>query len=129
MPGTLVDIVIHLPGDSDVKLKGRVMSSFKTPVISIKNGMGIEILENDPQYTNFVRSVVPEDSEEPASGGPKSDIAFQENIPGPSPEEPLQPEFTIITCPECGVRNKVKRAKLSLRPRCGKCGYHLTSQA
>ena len=55
MPDTLIDIVIHLPDSTDVKLKGRVRRSIKTPVVSIKNGMGIEILENDPRYVNFVK--------------------------------------------------------------------------
>jgi len=129
VPGTLIDIVIHLPEASDVKLRGRVMSSFKTPVISIKNGMGIEILENDPSYINFVRSVYPDAHEEPDSEGPRPDTAFQKQIHEPSPDEPLQPEFTIIACPECGIRNKVNNAKLSLRPKCGKCGHPLTSRA
>ena len=129
MPDTLIDIVIHLPGASDVKLKGRVKRSIKTPVVSIKNGMGIEILENDPRYISFVRSVYPDASEGPDSGGPKSDTAFQKQSSEPPPDKPLQPEFTIIACPECGARNKVDNAKLSLRPKCGKCGHPLTSQA
>ena len=129
MPDTLIDIVIHLPGASDVKLKGRVRSSFKTPVISIKNGMGIEILENDPRYINFVRSVFPDACDEPDSGDSKPYTSFQNHIHELPPDEPLQPEFTIIACPECGARNKVNNAKLSLGPRCGKCGHPLTSQA
>ena len=129
MPGTLIDIVIHLHGDSHVKLKGRVMSSFKTPVISIKNGMGIEIIENDPVYIDFVRSVYPDAGEESDPNGPKPDTSFQKQSPEPPPDKPLQPEFTIIACPECGARNKVNNAKLSLGPKCGKCGHPLTSQA
>jgi hypothetical protein len=129
VPDTLIDIVIHLPGASDVKLKGRVRRSVKTPVVSIKNGMGIEILENDPRYINFVRSVYPDAGEEPASGGPKPDTSFQKHIHEPSPDEPPQPEFTIIACPKCGVRNKVNNAKLSLGPICGRCRHPLSSQA
>ncbi len=126
MPDTLIDIVIHLPGASDVRLKGRVRRTFSNPV---KNGMGIEIIENDPRYINFIRSVFPDAYEEPASGGPKPDTSFQKHIHEPSPDEPLQPEFTIIACPECGARNKVNKAKLSLGPKCGKCGHPLTSPA
>lgn len=129
MPDTLIDIVIHLPGASGVKLKGRVMRSFKTPVISIKNGMGIEILENDPRYINFVKSAVPDAHEQPNSGSPEPDTSFQKHNHEASSDEPLKPEFTIISCPECGVRNKVNNAKLSLGPKCGKCGHPLTSQA
>ena len=129
MPDTLIDIVIHLPGASDVKLKGTVRRAVKTPVISIKNGMGIEILENDPRYINFVRSVFPDACEEPDSGGSKPDTSFQKHIHEPPPDESLQPEYTIIACPECGIRNKVNNAKFSLGPQCGKCGHPLTAQA
>jgi len=129
VPDTLIDIVIHLPGTSDVKLKGMVRRSVKTPAINIKNGMGIEILENDPRYIDFVRSVYPEACEEPDSGGPKPDTSFQKHINEPPPDGTLQPEFTIIACPECGVRNKVNNAKLSLGPKCGRCGHPLISQA
>jgi hypothetical protein len=104
------------------------MRSVKTPVISIKNGMGIEILENDPRYINFVRSVFPGACEEPDSGDCTPDTSFQNNIHEPPPDEPLQPEFTIIACPECGARNKVNNAKLSLGPICGKCRHPLTSR-
>jgi len=123
----LIDIVIHLPGASDVVLKGRVRNLVRSLV---KSGMGIEIIENDPRYINFVRTVFPDAAEErPDSGGPKPDTVFQNQSPEPPPDKPLQPEFTIIVCPECGVRNKVNKAKLSLGPKCGKCGHPLTSQA
>ena len=129
MPDTLIDIVIHLPGASDVKLKGRVRHSVKTPVVSIKNGMGVEILENDPQYISFVRSVVPHAGKEPDSGGPTPGTLFQRHIHESAPDGPLQPEFSIIACLKCGARNKVDKAKLSLGPKCGKCGHPLTSPA
>ncbi len=121
--------MIYLPGASEVKLKGRVRRSLKTPVISIKNGMGIEIIENDPQYISFIRSVYPDAYEGPDTVGPGPDISFQENSPGPSPDGALQPEFTIITCPGCSAKNKVNKEKLSLGPKCGRCGHPLTSQA
>lgn len=126
MPDTLIDIVIHLPGASDVKLKGRVRRTFTNPV---KNGMGIEIIESDPRYINFIKSVFPDACEEPTAGGPDPDTSFQKNIHEPPSDGPLQPEFTIIACPECGVRNKVNNAKLSLGPICGKCGHPLISRA
>ena len=69
-PDTLLDIVIHLPDSTDVKLRGKVRRSIKTPVVSIKNGMGIEILENDPRYINFVKSVFPGFLEDIETAGP-----------------------------------------------------------
>ena len=90
--------------------------------------MGIEIIENDPRYIDFIRSVLPDAVEEPGSEGAKTDTSFQEDIQEPLPDEPLQTEFTIIACPQCGARNKVNNAKLSLGPKCGKCGHPLTSR-
>ena len=125
----MIDIVIHLPGASDVILKGRVRNVVSSLV---KNGMGIEIVQNDPRYINFIRSVFPDANEEPVSEGPKPDTSFQKNIQEPLPDEPIneprQAAFTIIACTECGARNKVNNAKLSLRPKCGKCGHPLTSR-
>ena len=122
----MIDIVIHLPGASDVILKGRVRNLVRSLV---KSGMGIEIVENDPRYINFIRTVFPDANEEPVSEGPKPDTSFQKNIQEPLPDEPMQADFTIIACTQCGARNKVNNAKLSLRPKCGKCGHPLTAWA
>jgi hypothetical protein len=121
VPDTLLDIIIHLPDSVEVKLKGRVRRSIKTPVVSVKNGMGIEILENDSRYVNFVKSAFPfpGPSGDQDSAGSQSDASTYEPQPPP-------PEFTIIACPHCGVKNKVITAKLSLGPKCGKCGSLLT---
>ena len=129
VPETLVDIVIHLPDAADVKLKGRVKRSVKTPVVSVKNGMGIEITENNPQYISFIKSVIPYDNEELRSEGPTLDTMFHKHVDEPQQTEPLPHEFTIIACSQCGVKNKVKSEKLLLGPRCGRCRSLLTAQA
>lgn len=123
VPDTMLDIVIHLPSASDVKLKGRVRRSIKTPVISIKNGMGIEIIESDPQYVNFVNTVYPDAHKKSDVKDTKPDTSFYKHV-----NEPPQ-EFTIIACPQCGVKNKVNNEKLILGPRCGRCKSPLTAQA
>lgn len=38
------------------------------------------------------------------------------------------PEYLIITCSDCRVKNKIVREKLSLNPRCGKCGTFLKAE-
>jgi hypothetical protein len=128
VPDTLIDIVIHLPDSTEVKLRGRVRRSIKTPVVSIKNGMGIEILENDSRYVNFVKSAFPGTLEEPDTVGPAPDTSFRQQADETPPPQPPPPEFTIITCPHCGVRNRVITVKLSLGPKCGKCGSLLTAR-
>ena len=127
-PDTLLDIVIHLPDSADVKLRGRVRRSIKTPVVSIKNGMGIEILENDSRYVNFVKNIFPGFLEYPDTEGAQPDTTFQQRTDESPLPQPPPPEITIITCPHCIVRNKVVTAKLSLGPKCGKCGSLLTSR-
>ena len=128
VPNTVLDIVIHLPHAADIKLKGKVRRAIKTPIVSVKNGMGVEILENDPQYIAFVRSVHPDAGEEAEAAGPTLDTSFRKHTEGPHEAGP-KPEFVIITCPECGVKNKVSSLKLLLGPKCGKCRANLTPQA
>jgi hypothetical protein len=63
-PDTMLDIVIHLPNGSTSKLKGRVRRALKTPtgrvigtpVKSLKNGMGVEIIGKDTNYLKFIKS-------------------------------------------------------------------------
>jgi hypothetical protein len=65
-PGTVLDIVIHLPDGSVSKVKGKAVRSLRTPtgmvigapVRSMKNGMGIEIIERDSHYLHFIRSLL-----------------------------------------------------------------------
>ncbi len=65
-PDTLLDIVIHLPNGQVSKIKGRVKRSLKTslgrvmgaPVKSLKNGMGIEIVERDANYLHLIRNLI-----------------------------------------------------------------------
>ncbi len=34
-------------------------------------------------------------------------------------------DLEIIRCPSCGVKNRVPRSKMDLKPKCGKCGTPL----
>lgn len=108
-PGSIIDITLHLPEGETSKLRGKVMRAHKTPMVGLKkNGMGILLLEKDAHYINFVKEYI-------------SDI--QENAPPPEPQEKSRTEadYTIISCPQCGAKNKVMKSKLSLSPKCGKC--------
>jgi hypothetical protein len=127
VPDTQLDIVIHLPDSTDVKLKGRVRRAIKTPIVSLKNGMGVEITENDPRYLEFVKTVIHQN--EPAPEEIETGNSSRIHVEEPPPAEPPLTEFTIITCPRCGIRNKVRLSKLALSPICGKCRSPLTAQA
>lgn len=118
-PGTVIDITIHLPDSIDCKLKGRVIRAFKAELTGLKSGMGVELIEKDEHYVNFVRShsmAVPED--EPVN------VSREAPKQAPPPQS-SQPEYSIIACPSCGVKNKMPAAKVSLAPKCGKCGSPL----
>ncbi|MDA8106170.1 MAG: PilZ domain-containing protein [Nitrospiraceae bacterium] len=63
---TLIEITVHLPGGATAKLKGKVKRSMKTaigkvmgmPVKSLKNGMGVQLIERDAAYLHFIRSLL-----------------------------------------------------------------------
>ena len=60
--GTLITIVLHLPGGLTATLKGKVARVLVmhdgTSAVSIRNGMGIEIIEKDYNYLRTVMSLL-----------------------------------------------------------------------
>ena len=64
--GTILDMLIHLPGGEISKVKGKAVRAAKTPIgkvmgtpiKSLKNGMGIEIIEKDDHYLHLIRSLI-----------------------------------------------------------------------
>ncbi len=66
-PNTILDMVIYLPDGSVSVLKGRVTRSSRTSLgitgthlKNFKNGMGIEIINRDINYQNFIGSLLRE---------------------------------------------------------------------
>ena len=57
---TPVTIELLLPNNRVSFLKGIVRRTVRTPISTIKNGMGIEITEKDATFTDFVKSVIGE---------------------------------------------------------------------
>jgi hypothetical protein len=108
-PGTTVDIEVMMPDESISHLKGIVKRTVKTPLTAVKNGMGVELTQKDDSFLSFVRSY----------------REGQETEPAPEKEKSIPLEFQIIVCSGCGVKNKVLVNKLSLGPKCGKCGISL----
>jgi hypothetical protein len=113
-PGTTVDIEVVMPDNTLMTLKGIVKRTIKTPITTMKNGMGVELIGSDTKYLNFVRSF---------AGEPGfSDLETEPEI---KPKVNPVPEYLVIICPDCGVKNKVSGGKLSMGPKCGKCGKSL----
>jgi hypothetical protein len=125
-PGTVVSILVHLPDGTPSVLKGRVRRALRTTVVSLKNGMGIELIEKDLPYTNFMLGFTNECEEKPGEPEQK----FRPVDVPPATEKTADtpaPDFMIISCPSCGVKNKVRSERLSQGPKCGKCGSLLSA--
>jgi hypothetical protein len=60
---TPIDIELSLPGNRVSFLKGIVRRTIRTPIPTMKNGMGIEIIEKDKTFTDFVKSISEERNE------------------------------------------------------------------
>lgn len=105
-PGSVIDIEMVMPDGKKSFLKAVVRRTIKTPMSTLKNGMGVELVEKDAAYINFVRS-------------------FKEETETDT-EDITPPEFQIISCPNCGAKNKVLSDKIPLWPKCGRCGTPLT---
>jgi Tfp pilus assembly protein PilZ/ribosomal protein S27AE len=107
-PGTAIDIELVMPNNEVSVLKGVVRRTIKTQLSSLGNGMGVELIEKDSIYSDFVKSFCDIGESKTASKNNNSQ------------------EFKIISCPNCGVKNKVANKKLALGPKCGKCGTPLS---
>jgi|Deesub1362A_J573_1020465.scaffolds.fasta_scaffold12820_2 ribosomal protein S27E len=132
VPGTKITIKLHLPDGSISTLKGIVRRTVKTIHTFIKNGMGVEIIETDPHFENFLRQDLLEyNGEHLEKLNYSEQYERTENVTkGESKrtDTTAQPgdEFTTIRCPACSVKNKVLVSLLSKKLKCGKCGTYLT---
>ena len=55
-PGTIIDIELVMPDDKISFLKGVVRRTIKIPMSLNKNGMGVELIEKDAAFINFLKS-------------------------------------------------------------------------
>ena len=106
-PNTTLNIELLLPDNTVSHMKGIVRRTIKTP-LAVKNGMGIELTEKDPAFEKFVKTFY-------------EDTDMSKDTEIQTEEPPTAPEYQIISCPLCGVKNKVPQTKISERPLCGKC--------
>jgi len=106
-PDTIVDIEVVMPDNKISLLKGIVKRTTKTTLSSVKNGMGVELMEKDSIFENFVQSINDETEKKGEASSPQ--------------------EFQIISCPVCSVKNKVLCTKIDLALKCGRCGASLST--
>ncbi|MCK5138683.1 MAG: PilZ domain-containing protein [Thermodesulfovibrionia bacterium] len=61
-PDTILHIVIYLPDGLTSKVRGKIIRAIEMPMAirsavgTLKNGMGVEIIEKDSHYINFIKS-------------------------------------------------------------------------
>ncbi|MGD0885289.1 MAG: PilZ domain-containing protein [Thermodesulfovibrionales bacterium] len=137
MPGSVIDIEIYLPTQTLSRLKGIVRRTVKTPLSMLKNGMGVELIERDLNYIEFLKTFRSETDKfkEPAPLTPAGNLHERANEEATektlrSKEEDEKPgksglktgEPILVRCSACRAKNRVQREALPLSPKCGKCG-------
>ena len=108
-PDTIIEIELVMPDNKVSRLKGIVKRTIKRPVSTIKNGMGIELIEKDKTYLNFIKNFTGETITEPE-------------------EKTVLEKFKIVSCRNCGIKNKVMIDEFYKNPKCGKCGMSLVTK-
>jgi len=131
-PGSVIDIEIYLPTHALSRLKGIVRRTVKTPLSMLKNGMGVELIERDHNYIEFLKGFDSgtDRSKEPIPLTPTGNLPVWEkkeepetlrsNGAGLKTSEPI-----LVTCSVCKAKNRVQRGQIALTPKCGKCGMVL----
>lgn len=110
-PGTIIDVQLMISENTVSILKGIVRRTVKSPILTAKNGMGVELIEKDDAYIDLLTASFDEQ---------------ERDIPQ-SRHTQTSEEFEIFVCTGCGIKNKVPREKRSHTIRCGKCGTVLTT--
>jgi hypothetical protein len=113
-------MTLYLPDDKEAHLKGIVRRATKTNSYIVKNGMGVELMEYDENYLEFLKTIL--------DGDLKAEPLIFEEPATTASDAPSEdkPDSQILKCPHCGVKNRVPHSKLSMDPKCGKCKKLLT---
>ncbi len=123
-PGTVIDIVMHLPDGNSSRLKGIVRRALKTSIASMKNGMGVELIERDDFYTKILDALSPVEEEQghqPSGAAQRPETVQEAAMLAPD-------EYMIVVCLNCSIRNRVNSSKAAFGPKCGRCGHPLPCQ-
>ena len=119
MPGTIVEIEIYLPGHKLGRLKGIVRRTVKASLSMVKNGMGVELIERDSNYLDFMKTINGEDKERREETGAQSGEGKVSHPEGKGDEIP---DSKIVVCVNCNTKNRIPKGKVPLGAKCGKCG-------
>ncbi len=122
-PGSVIEIEVYLPDGKVSLLKGVVRRTIKTALSMLKNGMGVELVERDPNYLEFFKNFEASDEPEDTGHHERSAASHHEATEMKSEETSHRTaESVIVSCQGCHVKNKVPKERLQFSPKCGKCG-------
>lgn len=107
--GTKIKIRLFLPDSEVALLEGVVRRAIKTPHYFIKNGMGVEITKTDQVFENFLSQELLDYDRDYFKA-----------------EKNTTEDSTLVVCPSCGVKNRLKKGVKSFRAKCGRCGSYLS---
>ena len=91
----------------------------KTSLSMVKNGMGVELIERDENYLDFVKTINGEDKERKNETGAQSGEGKVHHPEGKGDEIP---DSRIVVCVNCETKNRIPKGKVPLGAKCGKCG-------
>ena len=111
-----IDLTFHLSDGNKAIVKGIVRWNIKSNSPLIKNGMGIELLEYDNSYHEFMKASIDKFMAAPLLNSTQKVQETQK-----VKKAQMQPDFFMIKCTNCGVKNKVRIDRLDKGPKCGKC--------
>ncbi len=119
-PDTVIHIDLQLPDHASSRLMGIIRWVTPTPEASPENGIGVEIISEDDLYAAFTRRL---SAGEYQNGGRSMNAAAADSLtPGTQPAAPAPgQECVILSCPDCGVKNRILKTRLSEHPKCGRC--------
>ena len=109
----LIDIQLLLPSNQVSCLKGIVKRTVRTPFSSMKNGMGIEIIQKDAAYAHYIKTIHGDSTEKTALPElPLGNPTFPE-VPDEGPAQKTAAE----------ERRQHKRLDIELRGMSGKMAF------
>ena len=119
MPGTIVEIEIYLPQHKLGRLKGIVRRTVKTSLSMVKNGMGVELIERDQNYLDFVKTIGAADNDQRDEAGAQG---REEAVHQPEVKANATPGSRIVVCVNCETKNRIPEGRVPLGAKCGRCG-------
>ncbi len=90
-PETMIDLTLHLPDNTLSRLKGVVRWAVKMGLVSEKDGMGVEIVQSDRNFIDFLNTLLPSGEKAHYKEFAGTAISQAGNKPAASPGSSTEP--------------------------------------